>query len=488
MRTEPRPSAIRPSAAWRAAPLCAAFFFALAVSCAPGRTVGPDEASFFLSDGFSDFQRRPVAAAGGLADLDVSAAQAGPAIEGFGGAFNEKGWAALQALPAPERQQALERMFKPGSGLSLSFCRIPIGSSDYALSRYSLDGQSGDFAMRAFSVERDREALIPYVKAAQSLYPGMRFWASAWSPPPWMKDNRDYDWGSMRDEPEVLAAYALYLRKFTQAYAREGIKVEAVAVQNEPSVLTNYPSCSWTAGQYLRFVRDYLGPALQGTGTGVMLGTFNQPDNRAHALAVLSDGAARAYVSCLGLQWDGLPIAAEARRLLPGLAVWHTETDCGNHHWEPGFDPDKPQNDIAYAIYTWGKMRDYLGSGASLYSLWNIVLDGQGKSIDALKPWPQNSAIVADAATGKAVYTPMYYAFSSFSRFIPPGSRLLESKAGIRGGDALAFALPSGEIAVAIMNDGARDRGFAVKANGKTYKAALPKRSFGTLIIGKKDR
>lgn len=475
----------RPGGAFAPAAACAllAAYALLAAACSSRPGPPPAGVSFYVSDGKGEFAAgRVKEAAVFLLGVKVGDRATGAPLEGFGGAFNEKGWAALQALPAPQRELALEKAFKPGIGLSLSLCRIPIGSSDYALSRYSLNDAEGDYAMSRFSIDRDREALLPYARAAQRLNPSLRFWASAWSPPPWLKDSGTYDYGFIRDEDRVYAAYALYLEKFSRAYGAEGLPIEAIAVQNEPGILRAYPTCGWAPGQYLAFVRDHLGPALEGSGTGVMLGTFNMPDNVWHALAVLSDPTAKSFVKCLGLQWDGLPIIAESEAAMPGIPVWHTETDCGNHHWEAGFDPDKPQNDFAYAAYTWGKMRDYLAAGARLYSLWNIVLDPEGKSIDSSQPWPQNSAIVADAAEGRAVFTPMFYAFSSFSRFLPPGSRLLPSS-GAR--NAIAFLLPDGGKAIVLMNDGPLPRVFPVSLGGRVLEARLPARSFGTLLVEK---
>jgi glucosylceramidase len=403
-------------------------------------------------------------------------------VVAFGGAFNEKGWDALQALAPEERGRVLRRIFAPGEGLSLGMGRIPIGSSDYARSRYALDETPGDLAMAHFSIERDRQALIPYVRAAQALNPGLRFWASAWSPPPWMKDNQAFDSGKMKDDPAVYAAYALYLAMFVEAYRAEKIPVEAVAVQNEPYILTQYPSCRWEPAQYRVFVRDHLGPTLarRKSGARVLLGTFNQADNQAHAMAVLQDPAARPFVGMLGLQWDGLPIAAAARSAVPGLPVWHTETDCGNHWWEPGFAPDKPQNDFTYALDTWRKMRRYLAGGAEVYSLWNIVLDETGKSIDASRPWPQNSPIVVDRASRQATYTPMFHAFEHFSRYTGAGSVVLE---GSGTSDALAFARTDGTVAVQLVNPAGKAKTLRIKVGDRAWDVSLPARSFATLIL-----
>ena len=38
-----------------------------------------------------------------------------------------------------------------------------------------------------FSIARDSMRLIPYIKAAQAMKPNIRFWASPWTPPMWMK-------------------------------------------------------------------------------------------------------------------------------------------------------------------------------------------------------------------------------------------------------------------------------------------------------------
>src|SRR3546814_1544682 len=38
-----------------------------------------------------------------------------------------------------------------------------------------------------FSLERDKTKLIPYIKAALAVKENIRFWASPWTPPVWMK-------------------------------------------------------------------------------------------------------------------------------------------------------------------------------------------------------------------------------------------------------------------------------------------------------------
>jgi glucosylceramidase len=461
-----------------------------AVACDSGGKAGlpPDappaqDATLVVSGGGLAFEPGPVLACDTASpDYEVFPGNSLQTLVGFGGAFNEKGWEALAYLSEADRSSVLASLFSPGAGLSLTLNRLPVGANDYSIARYTLDDGPEDPAMERFSIEHDRQMLLPYIKAAQSLNPAMRFWASAWTPPPWMKTNNAYDGGGIRDEPAVYAAHALYLARFVEEYGKEGLPVEAVAVQNEPGIANNYPSCSWEAGQFRTFVRDYLGPTFQQRGllAKIILGTFNDPANQALAMAVLNDAAARSFVGTLGLQWYALPIASAAWKVAPGLPIWQTETDCGNHYWESGFNPDRPQNDWAYALVTWRNIRTYLMGGAELYSLWNLVLDETGKSIDAQRPWPQNSPIVVDRAAQKVIYTPMYYAVAHFSRYTGAGAVLLDGKGS---SDVVAFRRPDGKIAVVLVNSESEPRGMRIKVGEKAYYAELPAYAFGSLLI-----
>ncbi|HEX3355340.1 MAG TPA: hypothetical protein VHS31_00060, partial [Tepidisphaeraceae bacterium] len=135
-------------------------------------------------------------------------------VEGFGGCFNEIGWRALLRLDDVDRDRVMHALFDEKDGLGFNFGRIPIGSSDFGLSPYSLDDVPGDVEMKHFSIERDRYMLIPYIKAAQSIRPDLKLWGSPWSPPGWMKTSGVYHGGNLRQEPAILKAYATYLARF----------------------------------------------------------------------------------------------------------------------------------------------------------------------------------------------------------------------------------------------------------------------------------
>ena len=103
-------------------------------------------------------------------------------VDGFGGCFNELGWEALNLLPKAEKDQIIKSLFDTIDGCKFNLCRMPIAANDYALDWYSFNEVDGDFAMENFSIERDRQLLIPYINEAKKYNPHVQIWASPWCP------------------------------------------------------------------------------------------------------------------------------------------------------------------------------------------------------------------------------------------------------------------------------------------------------------------
>lgn len=422
--------------------------------------------------------------ASGQADLSIDTSSLGQEIQGFGGAFNEKGWAALSALTPEERGAVMGAMFDPVDGAKFNICRAPIGASDYAVSRYTLDETKDDYEMNDFSIERDKEYLIPYIKAAMQYRPDLKVWGSAWTPPTWMKTIADYDGGQMKDDPKVYQAYALYLARFVESYRAEGINVFAVAVQNEPLIDRNYPTCLWNPKQFGIFVRDHMGPLFEQrkVKASIMFGTFQDPDFSLFP-RLLNDPDVNKYVSIVGFQWDGLSSVARTRETFPDKLIFQTETECGNFYWKSGYDPNRPHNDWAYGVYTWNKVKDYFDEGANAYMLWNMVLDEEGKSIDSQDPWPQNAAITVDRNTKKVTYTPMFWAFKHFSYYVQPGARYVDTG---KAEGAIAFLNPDGSLVIELQNESNEDRTLTIAIDGGALSIELPGMSWSTLVVPKR--
>lgn len=418
--------------------------------------------------------------AAGNADIDIDSSDLLQEVVGFGGAFNEKGWVALSVLPPEERDAVIKEMFDPIEGAKYNLCRVPIGASDYAVSRYTLDETAGDYETNDFSIKRDREKLIPYIMAAMAYRPDLKVWGSAWTPPTWMKANGAFDGGNMKDDPETYRAYALYLARFVEAYQAEGIDLFAVAVQNEPMIETHYPSCLWDPAQFGTFIRDYMGPLFEerAVQAAIMLGTIQEGDFWAFP-NILSDPDVNQYVSIVGFQWSGVSAVPMTRREFPDKMIYQTETECGNLFWRSGYNPDRPPNDWSYGIYTWDKIKEYFDAGVNAYLLWNMILDEEGKNIDAEQPWPQNAAVTVDRDTGTVTYTPMFYAFKHFTYFVESGARYVT----IDKNNAAAFLNPDGTLIIELQNTQMKARTITINIDGNTLTLDIPGMSWNTLSV-----
>ena len=240
----------------------------------------------------------PTKVTSGTAGLIVDATTKYQRFDGFGGCFNEMGWDAMSVLSPADVTNALKLLFDARDGANFIYGRLPLGASDYSMSTYTLDDTAGDFAMANFSIDRDRQMLIPYIKAAMQIRPDIHLWASPWIPSPWMKDSG----GNMKGDAQTQGAYAFYLARFVEEYGKEGLKIEAIHPQNEPG----YASVKWTQALFINFFKTYLGPtfAQRNVPAEIWCGTMSAPTDGTWATALASDAAAMQYVKGFGLQWN----------------------------------------------------------------------------------------------------------------------------------------------------------------------------------------
>lgn len=436
------------------------------------------ELSYVTSGPGQYWKSGELAEGNGAAQITVNDGQVLGPWSGFGGTFNEKGWDAMKALSEADRDRAISLLFDRENGAAFTHGRIPIGSSDYGLSRYSLNETPGDFDMSDFSIERDRKDLIPYIKAALKVRADLHFWASPWSPPTWMKTNNAFDRGNMKEDDDTLDAHALYLARFVEEYEKEGITVEAVHPQNEPGYLQDYPSCGWNANLFTKYIRDHLGPLFKERlpNTQIWLGTMSNPTSKTIVDTVMQNSAAAAYVTGIGVQWNQDQYVAGYISAYK-KPVMQTEHRCGN--FPNGNNTTRAPNDDAYARESWRYIRDYINFGVSYYMAWNMVLDTGGRNLDTVRPWAQNALLAVDVNAKSLLVTPAYYVFRHVSQYVDPGA----SRVSVQGGDSLAWKNPDGDIVLVTYNDEGSPAQRTVSIAGKTYSITIPGNGWATVNI-----
>lgn len=411
----------------------------------------------------------------------------------WGGCFNERGWQAMRSLSPAARTAVVASLFGPGpDSLHLTAGRTPIAASDYAIDHYSYDETVDDYELKHFSIARDRQFLLPYIKAALAFVPDLPLFASPWTPPSWMKTNNRLNgqcgtFPGIEDTPANFAAYAKYFQRYLAAYSAEGVEIAAVTPQNEPTMNTAYTSCVWNGQQLRVFLRDYLNPAIADYNKAhhkhvqVWLGTFTD-SNPTMCLPTLEDSAARAGVAAACFQWWGAPLARRVRRQYRDLKLVQSESKCGNG-----------RNDWTYAEEQFDCFKEFLDAGVSQYFLWNMILEGRGPN-NAIggRGWEQNAPITVDGTTVRR--RPSYWQVKHFSATIKPGARRIKvSGPGFAEGSvtrhvkdlrAIAFQNPDGEIVLNVKNS--TDLPHPICFSGKGVSAqslSLPAHSINTFLL-----
>lgn len=407
----------------------------------------------------------------------------------WGGCFNERGWFAMRDLTSEERTAVVASLFGEGAdSLNFSAGRTPVGASDYGIGHYSYDETRGDFELKDFSVEPDRNCLFPFIREAMKFRPGLPLFSSPWTPPSWLKANgllhgRKGPRPTIIDTPENFRFYAQYFRKYLEAYGREGFNIVAVTPQNEPTMDTAYPSCVWTGDQLNVFLRDYLVDAVKdynrenGKNVQVWLGTFTD-SNPSMCLPAVNDPKTGKEISAVCFQWWGAPLCRQVRRQRPDLKFVQSETKCGNGN-----------NDWAYAEDQFDCFKEFLDAGVSQYFLWNMILEGRGENnAYTRRGWTQNAPITVD---GKVVRRrPSYWQVKHFSANVKPGARRIKTKGeGLGEGSvarhvkdirAISFQNRDGEIVINVKNSTDEARAVTLVVDGRGHAVTLPAHSIST--------
>lgn len=388
-------------------------------------------------------------------------------IRGFGTCFSELGAQALNKLPESEKSAILDELFGK-DGASFNYCRTPIGASDFSLDYYSYDDVDGDYEMKHFSIDRDKKLLLPLILEGVKRQSEMQMFASPWCPPIWLKTRRAYSNGIFNRTKENLSAYALYFKKYVQAYHEAGVPIVHIHPQNEPCSNQVFPSCVWHGDWLAEFIGDYLGPALENEGVDIFYGTINGPegDDRfswtrySDYLGYAMQTNAKKYIKGVGYQWAGKFALPQTRDDYPELEIIQTESECGDgkNTWER-------------MMHVYALMRYYFRFGASAYVYWNIALENEGSSTWG---WAQNSLV--NVVDGKARFTPEYYMMKHFSHFVKRGAKYVLMK-GEMSTLCTAFKNPDGTHVVVAYNPYPHE--ITITIEGKNY--VLPVNSINTI-------
>ncbi|MET1059215.1 MAG: glycoside hydrolase family 30 beta sandwich domain-containing protein [Nocardioides sp.] len=413
-------------------------------------------------------------------------------MDGFGASITDSSASLLMDLAPATREATMRDLFGTNG---LSFLRQPVGSSDFVDGpHYTFDdvakGET-DFDLSEFTIEHDRAEILPLLRRALELNPGLKVMGTPWSPPAWMKANDSLIGGRMKDDPRVYRAYADYLVKFVEAYEAEGVPIYGLTIQNEPQNRNpdEYPGTDLPVRQAAEVITR-LGPALRRAGLDTKIFGYDhnwslhpadaestppgEDPEAEYPTDLLESSAGRwlagtAYHCYAGDQKR----MTELHQRFPGKSIWFTE--CSGSH-DAADLPDKVFRDTL----TWHARNLTIGTTrnwAKSMVTWNLALRPDGG--------PHNggcgtcTGVVTVQGDGTVTRNAEYYTLGHLSRFVEPGARRVASTSyGTTAWNGMpmssAFVNPDGSTALVVHNEHDNPRTIAVAVGGQSFDYTLP--------------
>jgi glucosylceramidase len=424
--------------------------------------------------GFSD------APAGGLT-VTLDTADLKQEIEGFGAALTGSSAYLMKNMTAAAREKLLRDLFTD-EGIDMKYMRLCIGTSDFSMANYTYCDDCSPADLSGFGIpEIDRRDLLPVLKEILALQPHMRLLGSPWTAPAWMKTNNALYGGYFRTDPAVYNALAQYFVKYVQAYADEGITIDAITLQNEPWYETSgYATMKMEPAQQRDVVRDYLGPQLEAAGIATQIQIWDHNFGEVeYPLAVLADADAKKYVDGVAFHgYSGSP--ANLDQLIaahPDMPIYFTEQSGG------GWNTDDPIGNMLYY------MKDFIiptiNRNSRNFLMWNLALDlNDGPKVDGLGGCGNCRGVVTIQGNSYRA-NEEYYLLGHFSKFVKAGAHRIGytlSADKPSNVDFSTFLNPDGSKVVVAINQSGAAQTFTVSAGGRSFAYTLSNQAAVSLI------
>ncbi len=397
------------------------------------------------------------------------------AMDGFGYTLTGGSADLIHALPEDMQDSLLHELFSDGeNAIRVNYLRISIGASDLSASVFTYDEMPAgetDPELRHFTMDKERESLIPVLKKIVAINPAIKILGSPWTAPTWMKTNQSFKGGSLKEA--YYQAYADYFVKYIRAMADEGISLDAITIQNEPLHPGNNPSMYMEAQEQADFIKTALGPTFERAAIRTKIIVYDHNADRPdYPLHILQDPEAAKYVDGSAFHLYGGQISAlsTVHEQFPEKHIYFTE------QWVGG--PGNFAQDLQWHISTLiiGATRNWSRNVLE----WNLAADAQyGPHTDQGGCTSCLGAITIQ--DGEVQRNVAYYVIGHASKFVPDGSRRIASNL-VEALPNVAFLTPEGKKVLIVINTGKEDQAFQIAHAGKATAVQLNAGAVATYI------
>lgn len=402
-------------------------------------------------------------------------------VIGFGGALTESSAYVFAGMPPDVQDQVMRLCFGGAAqgGNAYSLCRTHIQSCDFSLGNYAYV-RPFDRQLTSFSIDRDRQLLLPFIQCALAANPALELFASPWSPPGFMKTNRLMNGGGRLRE-RFYDAWARLLARYVSAYAREGVQVGRLSIQNEPMARQTWDSCLFTPEEEAAFAVGHLRPALDAAGhEDVKLFAWDHNTDRLldRVDAVFAyPGAAEAFDG-VAFHWyagDHFEQVEAVAAAHPTKELLFTE-GCVEYSRDVLCEATQERKAEQYAHALIG----HLNAGAQGFIDWNVLLDERGgpNHVGNFCEAP----LMFDRAEGRLVVNRSFHYLGHVSRFVRPGARRFLVSRSASDLECAGFVNPEGDRVLVVLNRTDHTVRCEVVERPFAYPLEMPAHSIVTLV------
>lgn len=405
--------------------------------------------------------------------IEIDTAVSFQEMDGFGFTLTGGSATLINELGAAKRDELLKELFSTeNNAIGISYLRVSIGASDLSANVFSYNdlpsGQT-DLTLEKFDLGPDKTDLIPVLNAILAINPKIKILGSPWSPPVWMKSNKNSVGGKLL--PEYYDVYSRYFVRYITEMKSEGIPIDAITIQNEPLNPNNNPSLEMFSDEQRDFIKNNLGPAFRDAGikTKIILYDHNC-DHPEYATNILSDPDAAQYIdgSAFHLYAGDISALSQVRNAYPDKNIYFTEQWVGGPSNFAGDMQWHVQNLIVGATRNWSKN----------VLEWNLASD------PSYKPHTNGGCTQCEGALtiGSSVTRNVsYYIIAHASKFVPAGSVRISS-AMLPNLPNVAFKTPDGLKVLIVLNNSNSIQSFNISYKGQKAATSLVNGAVATYV------
>lgn len=281
--------------------------------------------------------------------------------------------------------------------------------------------------------------------------------------------------GHLREEYAEL--WAAMVARYLQEYAREGVQIGRVTIQNEPMATQTWESCLFTATEEAMFAVKHLRPALDAAGLqDVKILMWDH--NKDRILDRVDEGftvdGAQAAIDGVAFHWysgDHFEALVQSVCDHPTKEFIFTE---GCVEYSRQRDATEQRKAEQYAHDMFGNFN----AGTQGFIDWNILLDEQGgpNHVGNFCEAP----LMYDRKSQQLIVNRSFNYIGHFSRFVKPGAHQCLTSRYADAIESCGFVNPDGSRVVVVMNKTDGEQFFTLCEGDQICDIMLPAHSIAS--------